>query len=145
MLLRVGLPALALGLSLLAAAAPGGAQIDPNDPLGLGTKLGVQSLNNSGQVGTVTLFRRGAGHALVDVSLSGVSPAKIELASIRRGHDCAGAITPQAAFVLNDVHKARSRTALAASEATLLSGNYIVVVASKQTPSHYLACGHLYR
>ena len=142
---RLRLAGSALGAWLLAATLAGGAQTDPNDPLGLGTKLGIQTLNNSGQLGFITLFGRGSHKTLVDLTMSGVPRSKVELASLRRGRDCSGKIDRKIAFVLGDVRNGRSGTLLAASEATLLSGNYITIVASKETPSHYLACGHLYR
>jgi hypothetical protein len=145
MYVRSPLAAAALGAILLVATVATGAQTDPNDPLGLGTKLGLQSLNNSGQVGTITLFRRGAHKTLVDLSISGVPARKVELASLRRSRDCTATIARRVAFALESVRHARSRTLLAATEDSLLSGNYIVLVASQEKPSHYLACGHLYR
>ena len=120
------------------------AQIDPNDPLGLGTKLGVQTMNNSGQLGSVNLHKRGV-KTFVDVSIEGVPHGKVETASIHRMKDCDGAIDPKATYVLSDVRNGRSRTLLAVVKDRLLSGNYGVVIASKENPHHYFGCGHLYK
>jgi len=120
------------------------AQGDPNDRLGLGTKLGIQMMNQSAQVGSVTLFHRGA-RTFVDVSVQGVPAGKVERVAIHRNRDCDQPIDPVAAFALTDLHAGRSRTLVNAGSAKLLSGNYSVIVASVEKSHHLFACGHLYR
>ena len=142
--LRIGTVLAAYLIALAKSAPHAGAQIDPNDPLGLGTKLGIQTLNNSGQLGSITLFKRGA-KTFVDVSMAGVPHGKTETAAIHRSRDCDGAIDPKATYTLGDVRSGRSRTLLAVAKDRLLSGNYGVVIASKADPRHYFGCGHLYK
>ena len=70
----------ALGIALAAAlcstAVIAVAQIAPSDP-GLGVKLGMEQQNNSGEVGTVTLFARGA-NTLVDVRCFNTAGAPVD-------------------------------------------------------------------
>jgi hypothetical protein len=120
------------------------AQQDPSDRLGLGTKLGIAMMNQSGQVGAVTLFNRGA-RTFVDVSIQGVPAGKVERVAIHRNRDCDQPIEAVAAYPLEDLRNGRSRTLLNASSAKLLSGNYSLIVASTQKKRHLFACGHLYR
>jgi hypothetical protein len=118
------------------------AQIAPDDT-GAGTKRGIQQLNNSGQVGTVTLFRRGQSTRVV-IELHSVPAGRREPAHIHRGRDCES-LDPKPAFGLADVVNGVSRTIVQYPEDKLLSGNYSVNVhASDQDLGHYLACGHLY-
>jgi hypothetical protein len=138
----------ALGFALAATlglAASGGAlaQIGPNDS-GAGTRLGIQQLNNSGQVGEVTLFKRG-NDTLVVLRVQSVPSGRSEPAHIHRGSDCSN-IDPKPAFGLAPVVNGVSRTLVKYSEDRLLSGNYVVNVhASDHALGHYVACGHLYR
>jgi hypothetical protein len=138
----------ALGFALAATlglAASGGAlaQIGPNDS-GAGTRLGIQQLNNSGQVGEVTLFKRG-NDTLVVLRVQSVPAGRSEPAHIHRGSDCSS-IDPKPAFGLAPVVNGVSRTLVKYSEDRLLSGNYVVNVhASDRQLAHYVACGHLYR
>jgi len=120
------------------------AQQDPNDRLGLGTKLGIQTMNQSGQVGSVTLFRRGA-RTFVDVQMQGVPGGKVERVTIHRNRDCDQPIDAPAAYSLEDLRAGRSRTLLNASSDKLLSGNYSVIVATIEKKPHVVGCGHLYR
>lgn len=128
----------ALGLSSAAVA-----QIDPDDT-GAGTKLGMAQQNNSGQVGTVTLFKHGARATLVVVNLRSEVRGRQEPAHIHRGRAC-DAIDPKPAFGLAPVINGVSRTLVQAPEAKLLSGNYVVNVhASSKNMDHYVSCGELY-
>ena len=138
---------LALGLSMAAALAFGAsgalAQIAPDDS-GAGTKRGIQELNNSGQVGTVTLFRHGDNKTLVVIELHSVPAGRREPAHIHRGQSCDN-IDPKPAFGLAPVVNGISRTIVEYPEDKLLSGNYSVNVHASDTQlSHYVACGHLY-
>lgn len=136
--------ALAAVLVLLALPIVASAQIDPDDT-GSGTKLGMSEQNNSGQPGTVTLFRRGASSTLVVINLTNQSHGHVEPAHIHRGKDC-DEIDPRPAYGLAPVIDGVSRTLVKASEARLLSGNYVVNVhASAQSIAHYVSCGELYR
>ncbi len=126
--------------ALLAGTAS--AQIDPGDA-GLGTKLGLQSQNNSGEVGTVTLFKRGAS-TLVVLALQS-APAGAQPAHIHRGKSCS-TLDPVPAFPLANVVNGRSKTIVHASESKLLSGNYVVNVhQSLANAKRYVACGELYQ
>ncbi|GAC1396952.1 MAG: hypothetical protein NVS2B8_18040 [Vulcanimicrobiaceae bacterium] len=127
----------ALGWSTVAA----GAQIDPDDS-GVGTKLGMAQQQNSGQVGTVTLFSRGA-NTLVVVNLTGESLGRIEPAHVHRGRDC-DSLDPKPAFALAPVTNGISRTLVKAPESRLLSGNYVVNVHSSARTTRYVSCGELY-
>jgi len=118
------------------------AQIAPDDS-GAGTKRGIQEVNNSGQVGTVTLFRHGES-TLVVIELHSVPAGRREPAHIHRGRDC-DSLDPNPAFGLAPVVNGVSRTIVHYSEDKLLSGNYSVNVhASDSDLKHYVACGHLY-
>jgi hypothetical protein len=137
---------LALGIAMAAAfgsSATGAfAQIAPDDT-GAGTKRGMQEVNNSGQVGTVTLFHRGQS-TLVVIELHSVPAGHREPAHIHRGQSCDN-IDPKPAFGLAPVVNGVSRTIVHYPEDKLLSGNYSVNVhASDSNLGHYVSCGHLY-
>jgi len=136
-----------LGLMLAGALCFGGsvgAQIAP-DNSGAGTQLGMLDKNNSGQVGSVTLFPRG-NSTLVVIDLQSEPADRHEPAHIHRGKSitCED-IDPKPALGLADVVNGHSRTLVQYPESKLLSGNYSVNVhASAQNLAHYVACGHLY-
>ena len=145
--------ATAIVAAFLATALPVLAQIAPGDS-GAGVKRGVQELNQSGQVGDVTLFAEGSSTRVVlDIhSASG----KSEPAHIHRGKNCQAMseIDPQPVYPLKNVVNGHSETTINVPEAKLLSGNYVVIVHSQSAmgsmsmgdPSkHYVACGQLYR
>jgi hypothetical protein len=118
------------------------AQIAPNDT-GAGKERGVQSMNNSGEVGTVTLFARGPNSTLVVLHVQ-QSPDHPQPAALQRAHGC-GRIESQMTYKLNDVVSGHSATVVPASEDRLLSGNYSAVVhANRAEPTRYVNCGHLY-
>lgn len=108
-----------------------------------GYELGLQSVNNSGQVGTVTLFNHGPKTLMV-LHLSGaVRPAQ----SVRlyRGHDCDADIETKPAFFLNDAKNGSSVSTAPLGWDRLLSGNYnVVVFSSNRAGARASACGHLY-
>jgi hypothetical protein len=137
----------ALGAALLGTLAFGAAaraQIAPDDS-GTGTKLGVQQQNNSGEVGEVTLFHRGAGSTLVVLHIMSEPDGRQQPAHIHRGHDCAS-LDPKPAYALAPVVNGWSKTLVQAPEDKLLSGNYVVNVhASPQNMGRYVACGELHR
>lgn len=119
------------------------AQIDPDDS-GLGTKRGMAQQNNSGEAGTVTLFRRGATSTLVVLSVASVPAGRSQPAHIHRGHAC-DSLDPKPAFGLAPVVNGVSRTLVKVPEARLLSGNYVVNVhSSAQNIGRYVSCGELY-
>jgi hypothetical protein len=133
---------LALAAALLSAAStPVLAQSYPGDG-GIGTKLGMSAQNNSGEVGTVTLFNRGA-KTLVVINLDG-APHGPQPAHVHRG-TCDN-LNPKPEFPLSNAVNGRSTTLLPVSEARLLSGNYSVNVHQSTTNlGRYVSCGHLYR
>jgi hypothetical protein len=109
---------------------------------GSGFKLGIQELNNSGQIGSVTLYRRGA-KTLVSIVVDG-APGKPEAVTIHRGSDCDN-VSATATWRLNDITNGHGATLLDATESKLLSGNYSVLVYAGTSPnSHAVACGHLF-
>ena|ERR1700722_9463254 len=137
---------LAFGVTLLGAVSLAGvavAQIDPDDS-GLGTKLGMSPQNNSGEAGTVTLFRRPHESTLVVLNISGEPEGRTQPAHIHRGHEC-DSIDPKPAFGLAPVINGVSKTLVHAPESKLLSGNYVVNVhLSPQNIPHYVSCGELH-
>jgi Cu/Zn superoxide dismutase len=153
--------------AFLATALPVLAQIAPGDS-GAGVQRGVQQLNQSGQVGTLTVFN-GGGSSRVVLSIQGEPPGRIEAAHIHRGKGCGpGQIDPAPVYPLNNVIRGRSATTVNASEDKLLSGNYVIIIhagpmpneepgmmgkpmssmkgmATSQAAEKYVACGYLYR
>jgi hypothetical protein len=132
-------------LAVLAATGLGAgsalAQSYPGDA-GSGVQRGIEQMNNSGQVGTVTLFGTGAGTRAV-VDLKGADD-RTEPVRIYRGPSCddLGA-KPQ--YLLSDLHAGRSTSVVRAPIDKLLSGNYnVVVFSSNQAGARSTACGHLY-
>ena len=121
------------------------AQIAPNDT-GAGVQLGMLEENNSGQVGSVTLFARGKT-TLVVIDLHSEPAGCHEPAHIHRGKSVTcDDIDPKPAYGLADIVNGHSRTIVQAPIDKLLSGNYSVNAhASAQNLAHYVSCGHLYR
>ena len=132
------LAALVAALAIPAAAA---AQSYPGDS-GAGTERGIQELNNSGQVGTATLYAHGATTTVV-VAIKGAG-SKSESVRIYRGPSCDDiAGKPQQG--LSDLHNGSSRTTVKMSQDRLLSGNYnVVLFSSTAGGARSVACGHLY-
>ncbi len=137
---------IALGAALagvLVAGSTAGAQVGPDD-LGLGTKRGLAQQNNSGETGTVTLFKRGAASTLVVIDLAQEPQGRNQPAHIHRGHAC-DTLDPKPAFGLAPVVNGVSRTLVKVPESRLLSGNYVVNVhSSAQNIGRYVSCGELY-
>lgn len=119
--------------AFVAAAVPVLAQIAPSDS-GAGVQRGMQDMNFTGQVGSVTLFRASSGSGtLVVISVQGQPEGKIESASIQRGKSCSPSdIDNNPAYVLKDVTNGRSATVVNVPESRLLSGNYVVIVHAGQ-------------
>ena len=133
----------ALFVACLAHPPTGLAQIGPDDPLGRGTQRGIQQMNASGQVGTITLFRRDP-KTMVAIEMEGVSSGAVETVEIVRSKSCENPAGMEHAYALTDLHDRRSRTLVDVPAAKLLSGNYSVVLRSKADPGHLFACGHLF-
>jgi hypothetical protein len=134
--------AAALALALLTTTAAS-AQSYPDDP-GTGTERGIEQVNNSGQVGTVTLFGRGAVTRVV-VDLKGTDPGRVQSVRLYRGPSCDDLGTSGPAYFLTDMRNGASTSTVKAPEVKLLSGNYNVVVFSANTKgARATACGHLY-
>jgi hypothetical protein len=134
--------AAALAAALLTTTAAAYGQSYPGDP-GVGEERGMEQLNNSGEVGTATLFRRGATTRVV-VELHGTAPGRVQSVRIYRGPSCDDlAAKPQ--YFLTDMRNGRSLSTVNAPENKLLSGNYnVVVFSSNTTGARSTACGHLY-
>jgi hypothetical protein len=134
--------AAALALALLTTTVAS-AQSYPDDP-GLGTERGIEQVNNSGQVGTVTLFRRGAVTRVV-VDLKGTDPSRVQSVRIYRGPSCEDLGMSGPAYFLTDMRNGASNSTVKAPEEKLLSGNYsLVVFSSNLKGAHATACGHIY-
>jgi hypothetical protein len=132
------LAAAALLLSSAPAFAQGGV------PLGAGLQRGVESINNSGQNGFVTLFRNGVQTRMV-TALEGTMPGRTQTVAIQRGKSCDN-VQPGIVTRSADMVHGMSRGSVPMTGDRLLSGNYVVVVYSNNTPgSRPVACGQLYR
>lgn len=131
--------------ALLLTSAPAFAQAPPGGvPLGAGIQRGVEELNNSGQDGYVTLFPMGA-HTHIVTALEGTKPGRVQTVAIQRGRDC-DSIQPGIVAKSTDMVKGMSRGDVPISTDHLLSGNYVVVIYSENTPgAHQIACSHLFR
>lgn len=130
----------AIALSLGGAAS---AQTDPGDP-GAGEKLGIEQLNASGQIGSVTLFGRGA-KTFVNIVVDGAPGGRAEAVTIHRGRDCES-VDPKAVYRLGDLKNGRGNSTVNAPIDKLMSGNYSVLIYGGTTASaRAVACGHLYR
>jgi hypothetical protein len=135
--MKHALAAITAALLTTTAAA---AQSYPGDP-GLGVQRGIEQLNNSGQVGSVTVFS-GAMGARVLVQVHGAG--RPESVRIVRGSSCEN-VTATPSYVLSDLHAGVSRTVVHIDESRLLSGNYnVVVFGSTAGRGPMVACGHLY-
>ena len=132
-------------VTLLLAAAPAVAQAPPGGvPLGAGLQRGVMELNNSGQTGFVTLFTQGPSTRLV-TALEGTLPGRVQTVAIQRGKAC-DAVTPGIIARTTDMRHGISRGVVPIAQSRLLSGNYVVVVYSNNSPGgRPVACGQLYR
>jgi hypothetical protein len=134
--------AAALALALLTTTVAS-AQSYPDDP-GLGTERGIEQVNNSGQVGAVTLFRRGTATSVV-VDLKGTDPGRVQSVRIYRGKSCEEFDAGGPVYFLNDMRNGRSVSSAKAPAEKLLSGNYnVVVFSSNAKGAPATACGHLY-
>ena len=135
--------AAALALALLTTTTAASAQSYPDDP-GLGTERGIEQVNNSGQVGTVTLFRRGTATSVV-VDLKGTDPSRAQSVRIYRGKSCEEFDPGPPVYFLHDMRNGSSVSSVKAAEEKLLSGNYnVVVFSSNARGAAATACGHLY-
>lgn len=118
------------------------AQSYPGDP-GAGTQRGIEQAGNSGQVGTVTLFRNSRATRIV-VELHGTVPGRVQTVTIVRGQSCEQ-LGQRAPYRLAPMRDGVSTTTIVAPEDRLLSGNYnVVVFASDASRAAVSACGHLY-
>jgi hypothetical protein len=131
--------------ALLLSSAPALAQAPPGGvPLGAGLQRGVMGLNNSGENGFVTLFTQGGQTRLV-TSLEGTHPGRVQTVAVQRGKTC-DAISPGIVVRSADLVHGISRGTVPMTEDRLLSGNYVVIVYSNNTPgARMVACGQLYR
>jgi len=131
--------------ALLLSSAPAFAQAPPGGvPLGAGLQRGVEELNNSGQVGFVTLFNNN-GQTRIVTNLHGTMPGRTQTVAIQRGHTC-DAIQSGIVARTTDMTAGTSRGVVNMAPDRLLSGNYLVVVYSNDTPgAQMVACGQLYR
>jgi opacity protein-like surface antigen len=134
----------ALVAALLTTAAAS-AQSYPGDP-GVGVERGMEQVNNSGQVGTVTLFHAGPSATRVNLALKGTDPGRVQSVRIYRGKDCDNFDAPgRPAYFLNDMKNGVSNSVVKAPEDKLLSGNYnVVVFSSNRAGAGATSCGHLY-
>jgi hypothetical protein len=129
----------ALATALCSTAVVAVAQISD---AGAGVKLGMADQNNSGEVGTVTLFEHGA-NTLVDLRIFSEPAGHSQPAHIHRGKSCQ-TLDPKPAFALTPVVNGRSQTLVHYPLAKLTSGNYVVNVhISQKNIMHYVSCGHL--
>jgi hypothetical protein len=130
--------------ALLLSAAPAFAQAPPGGvPFGSGLQRGVMGINNSGQNGFVTLYEAGKSTRIV-TALEGTLPGRVQTVAIQRGKSC-DTIQPGIVVRSADMVKGISKATVPMTEDRLLSGNYVVVVYSNNTPgARPVACGQLY-
>ncbi len=134
--------AAAIVAALLTTAAAS-AQSYPGDP-GTGTERGVEQVNNSGQVGTVTLFNRGPNTRVL-LELKGTEPGRAQSVRVYRGPSCDD-LGNKPQYFLTDMRNGTSNSTVKAPEEKLLSGNYnVVVFSSNAHGASATACGHLYQ
>jgi hypothetical protein len=131
--------------ALVLSSAPALAQMGPGGVrAGAGLQLGLQQLDQSGEVGFVTLFAAGARTRVV-TSISGAPAGRVQTVAIQRGKGCAS-FEPQIVARSADLANGISRGTVPLSEDALLSGNYDVIVYSNNGPgARPVACGHLNR
>jgi hypothetical protein len=131
--------------ALLLSSAPAIAQAPPGGvPLGAGIQRGVEEENNSGQTGFVTLFAQG-GQTRVVTALEGTLPGRVQTVTVQRGKGCKS-IQPGIVARSADMRNGMSRGSVSISQDRLLSGNYVVIVYSNNTPgARVVACGYLYQ
>lgn len=140
-----------LATILLLASAPAGAQVGlgpgGNAPqggvaAGAGIQRGLESMNQSGENGFITLFPAGNATRVV-VDVHGMKPEVSQTVAILRGKSCAAiqtGIVARSADLVNGM----SRGTVALSNDALMSGNYVAVVFSSTQPgAQIVACGHL--
>jgi hypothetical protein len=134
---------LAAVLAVVVTTAAASAQSYPGDP-GVGDARGMEQVNNSGQVGTVTLFRRDS-NTRIFVELHGVPDGRVESVRIYRGPSCDD-LQPRPTYFLADLRNGVSRSSVSLSEDRLLSGNYnVVVFSNNHVGAQAVSCGHLYQ
>ena len=133
----------ALAAVLLTTAAAS-AQSYPGDP-GVGMERGIEQVNNSGQVGTATVFHAGPSASRVSVVLKGTPPGRVQSVRIYRGQSCEEFTPGGPAYFLNDLKNGVSNSLVKLPEEKLLSGNYnVVVFSSDKAGAGATACGHLF-
>ena len=134
----------AIAAALFATTVPTFAQMAPSDK-GAGTERGTQEMNNSGQVGTVTLFRHGSTTEVV-LNVKSTSSQR-EAARIFRGKSCEALQANRlSAYTLSDVVNGHSRTMVNGRAQSSLR-NYVVIVhagTSGKALQHEVSCGRLY-
>ncbi len=141
---------LASTLALVLALGLGGAanaQTNASDPIDTdsGFELGIAQQNNSGEIGTVTLYKSHSGaRTLVVISMHGTPAGIAQPAHIHRG-TCDN-LNPVPTWPLHNVVNGQSRTWLDVPREKILSGNYSVNVHRSTTNLKlYVACGHLFK
>lgn len=129
-------------IAALLTTAAASAQSYPDAHPG-GHQLGMQQVNNSGQVGTVTLYDHGA-QTLVVVNAKGTG-GRTQAVRIYRGHDCDTDIASKPEAFLNDLKGGSSISTVKLGYSRLTSGNYnVLVFSSTQKGARAVSCGHLY-
>ncbi len=135
-------PVATLAAALLTTAAAS-AQSYPGDP-GAGVERGMQQVNNSGQVGTATLFRRDP-NARVVLEIHGAPSGRAQSVRVYRGPSCDDLGTAGPTYFLTDLKNGISVSTVKAPIEKLLSGNYnVVVFSSDAAGARATSCGHLY-
>jgi hypothetical protein len=125
-----------LARAQMAASTPGHAY-----PSIAGEKVrGLEELNNSGQVGSVSLTAQPDKTTHVILTVKGAG-GKTESAGLYRSNDltCKN-ISEKPEFALSPVAGGKSSTMVKIDRERLLSGNYLVVV---KDGAKHVACAHL--
>jgi hypothetical protein len=149
---NIRVAATAIVAAFLATALPVLAQMAPGDT-GAGVQRGVQQVDQSGQVGSVTVFNGGSSTRIV-LNIHGEPAGRIESAHIHRGKGCdPGQIDPKPVYPLGTISNGHGSATVNAPEDKILSGNYVVIIHAgsmekgmmSKAAEKYMSCGYLYR
>ncbi len=129
------------------SGAPAGAQMAASTPghaypsIGGAKVRGMEGLNNSGQVGTVTLTQQPKDVTHVILTVKGTGGKTQTAAIYRNDNPSCKNIDEKPDFTLSPVVSGTSSTMIPIDRERLLSGNYMIVVKSGKTD---VACSHLH-
>jgi hypothetical protein len=134
----------ALAVLFAALLAPVAAAAQPAG-VGPGYQLGVEGLNNSGQVGYITLFRAGS-RTVFRIEMQGAG-SRVQPVIVVRGRDCGPAVSgAKPVYRVGTLRSGRGTGTIPLDFGRLVdSGNYsVLLLSSPSAGARASACGHLY-